>query len=169
MNEKNNILKKQTIEYYINGKLFKTCPYLKWNKTADNIKELLNKKGYTHIWTESWENIVDGKIYVNVKTHKCIELSYKVNTGLTDKNSYPIYEDDVIEKDGRQAKVNAHWNNETYYVRFPKYRYSCGFRLDDGNEIINLLDFKEWKKVKDAVNISKKQWKTPLKYNIKEL
>lgn len=161
-----DLTKNETVEYYINGKLYRKCPYSRWNKTDDIINRTLDEKGYIEIWSDSFMNNecipFHSKVYINLKKEKCIVVGYKINTGLVDKRGNSIYHDDVIQdSEGRRSDVNMHYNNKTYYVRFPKYEEWYGQKYERRHIDINLTDFSEWEKVEDALKIPKKFWKQP--------
>lgn len=161
MGKKIDLTKNETVEYYINGKLFKSAPYAKWDNLDSKIKKLLNKKGYVEVWNDSFLNTVEGKVYVNVANHRCIVVSHKINTSLVDKCGVPLYQDDIIEGVmGRRSAIHMHYNKETYYVRFP-----WGRGWDD----YDYTDFSDWTKVEDAIGIPKKYWKKPLMIGEKDI
>ena len=162
MAQKIDLTKNETVEWYINGRLWKTCPYSMINQMSDKIKATLKKKGYEGVWKESFMNRVNGHVYINIDKQKCIVIGRKINTGLTDKHGYPIYHDDRVEKDGEQSSVNMHYNRETYYLSFPAHMEWHGQKYSRGWRDIDISDFSEWTKVKDALDIPKKHWKKPL-------
>ena len=160
--KKVDLTKNETVEWYINGRLWKTCPYSKINQMSEKIKDLLDKNGYEYVYNDSFRNRINGDVYINIKEERCIVLTDKVNTGLTDKNGFPIYHDDTVEKDGETSRVNMHWNNETYYLRFPVYEECFGQKRERGWRDVDITDFSGWTKVKDAIDIPKKHWRKPL-------
>jgi hypothetical protein len=39
-------MERKRVEYYINGKFFKSCPYSKWDKLDTQIDNLIDRKGF---------------------------------------------------------------------------------------------------------------------------
>ena len=172
MTKKLDLTKNETVEYYINSKLFKVCPYSMWDKLDDKVKDILSKKGYEEVWIEKFRTEIPSgsKVYVNIKKGKCLVVGEKINTGLTDRLGYPLYYDDMItDSDGHKSRLNMHYNNEAYYVRWPKYENWYGVNYHRGDVTVDLVDFKDWKKVEDAMDIDKKFWKKPATITEKEI
>lgn len=149
----NDLRKHSSVEYYIDGKLFKTCSYSKWDVTEKLIYARLRKKGYESFWVESLMNKVSfhAKCFYNLKLHKIIVLEYKVNTGHCDIDGNPIYQDDIIENDYFEAtELNTHYDNEHYYLRY-------------GNKDFNIepIALEGFRKVQDVLKIPKRYWKKP--------
>ena len=159
----NDLRKDEIVEWYVNGRLWKSCPYKKLDQTDNKIKDFLKKKKYEEVWNDSFLNRVNGDVYINIEKQKCIVLADKVKTSFCDKYGYPIYEHDTIEKDGISQEVWMDPSHEYFYVTYPVYRTETwGFTWNTGSKIIKITDFSEWTKVKDALDIPKRLWRRPL-------
>lgn len=161
----------KTIEFFINNKLFKNCPYKKWTETFNSIKTLIKKKGYEEVYSGSFCNRIhcDAKIYVNIETFKCIIVNYRINTGYKDKKGNNIYEDDKVNTTyGFISTVNGHWDWKfnkkhptPYYVR-KSNESSWGWNDYD------VENFADYEKVEDQMGLPKKHWNTPDTITAKE-
>ena len=174
MTKKIDLTKNETVEYYINGKLFKTCPYAQINKVSEYIRDMIHKKGYVGVWTDSFLDEIPfgAKVYVNIKTGMCIVVAEKINTSITDKCGQPLYHDDwIVDAAGHRSMLNMHCNNETYYVRYPHEKREPelqNWSWNHGEYEFNLTDFSDWTKVEDVLKIPKKHWKKPLTISAKD-
>jgi hypothetical protein len=72
----------KNIEYYINGKLYRKCSYDKWDYTIGKIREMLMKKGYIRVYSDSFVSY--DEVYVNLKKGKSIVINYKIFSGHCD-------------------------------------------------------------------------------------
>lgn len=157
---------KRTIEFYINNKLYKTCPYNKWDETANYISSMLTKGGYFEVYNEHMArelNMWKKKVYVNPQTFKCIVYSSKINTGHVDKFGNTLYNGDTVKTPyGFDSELNEHFiGPNKYYVResFGNY-WTC--------KDYDVTDFNELEKVKDVIDSPKEQWVKPEKITIKD-
>ena len=163
---------KKTIEFFINNKLFKTCPYNKWDETDKQIHSLIKKKGYINVYNESLYRVIhsDAKIYVNPKTFQCIIFNHRINTGYKDGKGNNIYDGDKVNTPyGFDSYVNEHWNSDSlknikptpYYIRKHNDR-SYGWHDYD------IENFKDYEKIEDQMGLPKKQWNNPDKITVKD-
>ena len=145
----------KTVEYYINGKLFKTIPYDKWDDY--DIEGILERRGYGEVYDQDTCNELPegGKLYVNIKKLKVVVLTYKIYTGHVDCRGNKIYKDDLVEYMGFQSRIHEKWGeDDVYYVREDGPRWMTW-------NAYNVLDWKDVKKVKDILGMKKKDWKVP--------
>ena len=145
------------IEIYINGKLYKSCPYNRWDSAYNAVIHSLVRKGFVFASVDRSRLKkpipCSSDIYVNPYKYECAVISTKIFTGYTDKNGYKIYKEDILRTPfGVDGEVNQHWDSETYYVR----RYfnegtwkSCDYDVED---------FSRYEKVKDVAGTPKKEW-----------
>ena len=150
---------KKTIEFYLNGKLFKTSSYDRWDHMNDYIiHDILNKRGYVEVYDhELYEDIPDnGKLFINAKKLKCVLFTWKVYSGHKDGKGNKIYLDDVVDTPyGFQSKISEMWGyDDTYYVR----RSS---KTSWGWSDYTIYDWNDFKKVKDVNGTPKKYWNEP--------
>ena len=161
---KSGTLKKhQTVEYYINKRLFKSFPYDLWPQFEEVFEQTLRDKGYESVWLDSFRNRVHGDVYLNLDSKKVIIVAHRINTGFCDKHGNRIYEEDVIKSDiHSESELNEHYNGEVYYLRYPS---GNSWRDVD----IKQEELETFEKVSDCLDIPKSEWKKPKMFNIKEL
>ena len=161
---KSGTLKKhQTVEYYINKKLFKAFPYDVWSQFEEVFKQTLRDKGYESVWLDSFRNRIHGDVYLNIDSKKVIIVDHRINTGFCDKHGNRIYEEDVVKSDIHpESELNEHYNGEVYYLRYPS---GNSWRDVD----IKQEELETFEKVSDCLDIPKSEWKKPKMFNIKEL
>lgn len=148
---------KKIIEIYINGKLYKSCPYNRWDSAYDAVIHSLKRKGFVCASVD--RNLLkkpiycSSDIYVNPSKYECAVIYAKVFTGYTDKNGYKIYHEDILRTPfGFDGEVYQHWGSETYYVRrYFDYNACKGCDYD-------VEDFSQYEKVNDVVGTPKKEW-----------
>ena len=161
---KSETLKKyQTVEYYINKRLFKSFPYDVWTQFDEVFKRTLRDKGYESVWLDSFRNRVHGDVYLNLDSKKVIIVDNRINTGFCDKHGNRIFEEDVIKSDIHpESELNEHYYREVYYLRYPS---GNSWRDVD----IKQEELETFEKVSDCLDIPKSEWKKPKMFNIKEL
>ena len=144
----------QTVEYYINGKLFKTVSYSRWDNV--NVEGILERKGYREVQDQRfYEGLPnDAKIFMHIKKLKVVVLTWKINTGHTDGKGNKIYRDDVVEYLGIQSRIYKQWGCEGYYVR-DDYKDRWGWKDYE------ITDWSKVRKVKDALDMKKDVWNNP--------
>lgn len=147
---------KKTIEFYINGKLHKSCSYNRWDSVHDAVIHSLIRKGFVcaSVDRNRLKNPLpcSSDIYVNPSTYECAVIYTKIFTGYTDKNGYKIYDEDTLRTPfGFDGQVNQHFNSGKFYVR--RY-YENRWGWDD----YDVEDFSQYVKVKDVAGDKKKYW-----------
>lgn len=162
--ERIDYTKTSSVEYYIDGKLFKSTPYNKWNEVNDKIRDILHKKGFHQVYSDEFYRYTHGSssdVYVNLPQRRILVLEYKINTGMCDMDGYPIYDGDTIENDNYPAsELNGHYNNEYYYIRC-KQPNQFGTGTSEKEVDIPPGALSGFRKVKDVLDIPKKYWKKP--------
>lgn len=156
---------KRALEFYINGRLFKTCPYTEqdvlwetWDKTESRIDEIIMKKGYTYVTSDVLRGMVssDATVYVNPHNYKCVVKEHKIYTGRRDSKGNKIYTGDKVKYLPHDivSEVNAYYDREDeYYIR--------DYHTPYGTETYNNIDFKECVKVEDVCGFPKARWNKP--------
>ena len=154
-----------TVEYYIDGKLFKSCPYKKWNALSERIKNILRDKGFHEVYSDNFYKYTHGSssdVYVNLPKRRILVLEYKINTGHCDMHGYPIYEGDIIENDNYPAsELHGHYNNETFYIQCKQPNKYNPSSLRETDVDIPPGALEGFRKVKDVLDMPKKFWKKP--------
>lgn len=147
---------KKTIEFYLNGKLYKSCPYSRWDSAYSAVIHSLIRKGFVCASVD--RNLLknplpcSSDIYVNLSKYECAVIYTKIFTGYTDRNGYKIYDEDILRTPfGFDGAVYQHWNSETYYVR--QY-FENSWKTHD----YDIEDFSQYEKVKDVAGTPKKEW-----------
>ena len=128
------------LEFYLNGKLYKTCPYSQWDKVSDNIKNILRKNKYAHSYSSEYTN------------RQVIVVSHKIFTGHYDRKGNKIYDGDKVKTPyGFESRVHKHWDDlDHYYVR----EYGLRNRTTD----YDIEDWSQFEKVEDVIKTPKKFW-----------
>lgn len=145
------------IEIYINGKLYKPCPYNRWDSTYNAVIRSLRRKGFVCASVD--RNCLEkpipcsGSIYVNPYKYECAVIYAKMFTGYADKNGYKIYDEDTLRTPfGFDSKINQHFNSDKFYVR----RYYENNRW--GWDSYDVEDFSQYEKIEDVAGTPKKEW-----------
>ena len=145
------------VEYYLNEKLYKTCPYSQWDKVNDQIKSMLLKNKYVHNYSSEYTNRLPEtwEVYVLPEKYKVVVVSHKIFTGHYDRKGNKIYIDDKVKTPyGFESRVYKHWDElDHYYVR--------QFGLRDRTTDYDIDDWSQYEKVKDVNKTPKKFWKNP--------
>ena len=147
----------RTVEFYINNKLYKSCPYDQWDSTDKCILNDISKNGYIPIYSERFMNKLPfhAKVYLNLDTYKCLIYVYKIFTGMYDKEGNKIYEDDTIMTPYEfESGVYRKFDKDEYYIR-QEYKDSWGWKDYD------IDNFKECIKIKDVNMMPKDIWNEP--------
>lgn len=145
------------IEFYINGKLHKSCSYNRWDSVHDAVIQSLIRKGFVcaSVDRNRLKNPIPCSfdVYVNLSTYECAVIYTKIFTGYADKNGYKIYDEDTLRTPfGFDSKINQHFNSDKFYVR----RYYENNRW--GWDSYDVEDFSQYEKVKDVAGTPKKEW-----------
>ena len=158
---------KKKIEFYFNGKLYKTCSYEKWDVTEDYIKAVIYKGGYKEVYinSTSYNTIPSNSIvYINPSKYKMLLFSWKIFSGFFDKNGNKIYDGDkVITPFGFESYVHQHWGNDVYYVRKENLGGCWSWKDYD------IDDFKRYEKIKDVNDTPKSNWNNIEKVTLKSI
>lgn len=145
------------IEYYLNGKLFKVCPYNQWNKVSYQIKDILYKNKYMYSYSNEYINRLPNTwdVYVLPEKYKVIVVSHKIFTGHYDRKGNKIYDGDKVKTPhGFDSCVNGHYDSpDHYYVR------TYGLRSSWSDYDID--DWSQYEKVEDVNKTPKKFWNEP--------
>lgn len=146
----------KNIEYYINGKLYRKCTYDKWDYTIGKIREILMKKGYMRVYSDSFVSY--DEVYVNLKKGKSIVINYKIFSGHCDCKGRKLYEDDtVVSSFGEVGKLHKHFNGDTFYIWNDR-----GYRTE-------IFNWDDYEKVGDCIDMDKKYWKVVEEFDKREL
>lgn len=154
-------MERKRVEYYINGKLFKSCAYSKWDKLDTQIDNLIDRKGYVYVYSDHFKGISHkAKVYANPSKGRCITVEYKIFTGYTDAHKNRLYEGDYVKNIGFWESMEGELNHRAlvtgdsdgYYVR--NYESGNDYDLDESV-------FGDLVKVKDVNGTPKKYWKNP--------
>ena len=147
---------KKIVEFYVNGELYKSCPYNRWDSAYNAIIRLLQKKGFVRASVD--RNHLKKPlpcsfdIYVNLSKYECAVIYAKIFTGHADKNGYKIYDEDILRTPfGFDSEVHQHMDSETYYVR---QHFEDSWETHD----YDVEDFSQYEKVKDVAGAPKKEW-----------
>ena len=142
------------VEYYLNEKLYKTCPYSQWDKVNDQIKSILLKNKYVHNYSSEYTNRLPEtwEVYVLPEKYKVVVVSHKIFTGHYDRKGNKIYEGDMVKTPyGFESRVYKHWDElDHYYVR--------QFGLRDRTTDYDIDDWSQYEKVKDVNKTPRKFW-----------
>lgn len=146
----------EIIEYYFNGKLYQKCSPNKWNYTIGKIRGMLLKKGYIRVYPDS--NISYDEVYVNLKKGKVIVIAHRTFTGYYDCKGRKLYEGDtVVYSNGEIGTLHKYFYQDSFYTMNDR-----GFRTE-------VLDWDEYEKVGDCIDMDKKYWKVVKEFDKKEL
>ncbi len=155
-NPPKKVMKKdiRQVEYYLNEKLFKTCPYSQWDKVVEQIKSMLRKNKYVNNYSSEYTNRLPDtwEVYVLPEKFKVVVVSHKIFTGHYDRKGNKIYEGDRVKTPyGFESGVYGHWDSpDHYYVR--------QFGLRDRTTDYDIDDWSQYEKVKDVNRTPKKFW-----------
>ena len=148
------------IEFYINGKLYKSCPYDMWDGAHDDVIRSLRRKGFVCASVD--RNLIKkpipclSGIYVNLSTYECAVIYTKMFTGYADKNGYKIYDEDTLRTPfGFDSKINQHFDSDKFYVRRQYYENN---RLEWEWDSYDVEDFSKYEKIEDVAGTPKKEW-----------
>lgn len=145
------------LEFYLNGKMYKTCPYSQWDKVSDNIKNMLSKNKYVHSYSGEYINRLPDtwEVYVLPEKYKVIVVSHRIFTGHYDKKGNKIYKGDKVKTPyGFESRVHHHWDDpDHYYVR----AYGLRDRITD----YDIEDWSQFEKVEDVIKTPRKFWNEP--------
>lgn len=146
----------EIIEYYFNGKLYQKCSPNKWNYTIGKIRGMLLKKGYIRVYPDS--NISYDEVYVNLKKGKVIVIAHRTFTGYYDCKGRKLYEGDtVVYSNGEIGTLHKYFYQDSFYTMNDR-----GFRTE-------VLDWDEYEKIGDCIDMDKKYWKVVKEFDKKEL
>ena len=143
------------VEFYLNEKLFKTCPYSQWDKVNEQIEHMLFKNKYVHNYSSEYMNRLPEtwEVYVLPEKFKVVVVSNKIFTGHYDRKGNKIYKGDMVKTPyGFESCVHGHYDEpDHYYVR----RY--GPRDCDWTDY-DIDDWSQYEKVEDVNKTPKKFW-----------
>lgn len=146
----------EIIEYYFNGKLYQKCSPNKWNYTIGKIRGMLLKKGYIRVYPDS--NISYDEVYVNLKKGKVIVIAHRTFTGYYDCKGRRLYEGDtVVYSNGEIGTLHKYFYQDSFYTMNDR-----GFRTE-------VLDWDEYEKIGDCIDMDKKYWKVVKEFDKREL
>ena len=146
----------EIIEYYFNGKLYQKCSPNKWNYTIGKIRGMLLKKGYIRVYPDS--NISYDEVYVNLKKGKVIVIAHRTFTGYYDCKGRRLYEGDtVVYSNGEIGTLHKYFYQDSFYTMNDR-----GFRTE-------VLDWDEYEKIGDCIDMDKKYWKVVEEFDKREL
>jgi len=142
------------IEFYLDGKLYGSFPYNKWDNELDKLKKVLAKKGYVRLYGDEW-NKTDDVWYGNKEKKTLLVYQYRICTGYKDKSGHMLYQDDFVTDGSLESRLlGKPFEEDQYYIRRDR-----GWMSWTDTDINNADEASRLKKLSDACfGKNKKMW-----------